>query len=49
MGKLGNIWKTIIAGGAGVAALAAVNASIQRYASEPDESALDGEAHFFRW
>jgi pimeloyl-ACP methyl ester carboxylesterase len=49
MGKLGNIWKTIIAGGAGVAALAAVNASIQRNASDPDESALGGEAHFFHW
>jgi pimeloyl-ACP methyl ester carboxylesterase len=49
MGKLGNIWKTILAGGAGVAALAAVNAVIQRNASEPDESALGGEAHFFRW
>jgi pimeloyl-ACP methyl ester carboxylesterase len=49
MGKIGNIWKTIIAGGAGVAALAAVNAAIQRNASEPDESALGGEAHFFNW
>jgi len=49
MGKLGNFWKTILAGGAGVAALAAVNAVIQRNASEPDESALGGEAHFFRW
>ena len=42
MTKLGNIWKTILAGGAGVAALAAVNAAIQRNASEPDESALGG-------
>src|SRR6267143_2701415 len=49
MGKLGNIWKTILAGGAGVAALAALNAAIQRNASEPDESALGGQAHFFRW
>src|SRR6266850_252243 len=49
MGKLGNFWKTILAGGAGVAALAAVNAVIQRNAGEPDESALGGEAHFFRW
>jgi pimeloyl-ACP methyl ester carboxylesterase len=49
MGKLGNIWKTVLAGGAGVAALAALNATIQRNASEPDESALGGEAHFFRW
>jgi pimeloyl-ACP methyl ester carboxylesterase len=50
MGKLGNFWKTMLAGGAaGVAALAALNANIQRNASEPDESALGGEAHFFRW
>ncbi len=49
MGKLGNIWKTMLAGGAGVAALAALNAAIQRNASDPDESALGGEAHFFRW
>jgi pimeloyl-ACP methyl ester carboxylesterase len=49
MSKLGNLWKTVLAGGAGVAALAALNASIQRNASEPDESVLGGEAHFFRW
>jgi len=49
MSKLGNIWKTMLAGGAGVAALAALNAAIQRNASEPDDSALAGEAHFFRW
>ena len=39
----------MLAGGAGVAALAAVNAAIQRNASEPDDSALGGEAHFFHW
>src|SRR5882672_9729007 len=49
MSKLGNIWKTVLAGGAGVAALAALNAAIQRNASEPDDSALGGAAHFFRW
>lgn len=49
MSKLGNFWKTVIAGGAGVAALAAVNAAIRRQASEPDDSALTGEAHFFDW
>lgn len=49
MGKLGNIFKTALAGGAGVAALAALNAAIQRNASEPDDSALGGHAHFFRW
>ncbi len=49
MSKLGNVWKTLLAGGAGVAALAALNASIQRNASEPDDSALGGEARFFNW
>ena len=49
MGKFGNLWKTMLAGGAGVAALAALNASIQRSATEPDNSALGGQAHFFRW
>jgi len=49
MSKLGNFWKTVIAGGAGVAALAAVNAAIRRQASEPDDSALSGEARFFDW
>jgi pimeloyl-ACP methyl ester carboxylesterase len=49
MGKLGNFWKTMIAGGAGVAALAAVNASIKRNASEPDDSALGGDAQFYPW
>jgi pimeloyl-ACP methyl ester carboxylesterase len=49
MGKLGNWWKTLLAGGAGVAALAAVNASIQRRAPEPDDSALGGEAKLFSW
>ena len=39
----------MLAGGAGVAALAALNAAIQRNASEPDTSALGGEAHFFPW
>jgi pimeloyl-ACP methyl ester carboxylesterase len=49
MGKLGNIWKTMLAGGAGVAALAALNAAIQRNANDLDDSALGGEARFFRW
>jgi pimeloyl-ACP methyl ester carboxylesterase len=49
MGKLGNFWKTVLAGGAGMAALAAVNASIRRKASEPDDSALGGEARLFEW
>src|SRR5215813_15321484 len=49
MSKLGNFWKTMLAGGAGVAALAAVNAAIRRGAQEPDDSALGGEAHYFSW
>ena len=49
MGKLGNFWKTLLAGSAGVAALAAVNAAIQRGAQDPDDSALGGEAKFFTW
>jgi pimeloyl-ACP methyl ester carboxylesterase len=49
MGRLGNFWKTLLAGGAGVAALAAMNAAIQRGALEPDDSALGGEARFYPW
>jgi pimeloyl-ACP methyl ester carboxylesterase len=49
MSKLGNLWKTMLAGGAGVAALAAVNAVIRRNALEPDDSALGGAADFFAW
>ena len=37
----------LLAGGAGVAALAAVNASIARGASEPEDDALGGEAREF--
>ena len=33
MGKFGNWWKTLLAGGAGVAALAAVNAAAAKYAA----------------
>src|SRR6185295_16817235 len=49
MSKLGNLWKTVLAGSAGVAALAAVNAAIQRGASEPDDSALGGSAALYPW
>ena len=49
MGKLGNWWKTLLAGGAGVAALAAFNASIQRRALDPDDSALGGQAKLLTW
>jgi pimeloyl-ACP methyl ester carboxylesterase len=49
MSKLANLWKTVIAGGAGVAALAAMNAAIRKNAGDPDDSALGGEARFFDW
>ena len=49
MSKLNNFWKTLLAGGAGVATLAAVNAIIRRQASEPDDGALSGDARFFDW
>ncbi|HEV8367737.1 MAG TPA: alpha/beta fold hydrolase [Pyrinomonadaceae bacterium] len=49
MSKLGNFWKTVLAGGAGVAALAAVNATIRRKVQDPDDSALGGTAKFFPW
>lgn len=39
----------MLAGGAGIAALAAVNASIKRQASEPDDSALGGESDVYDW
>ena len=39
----------MLAGGAGIAALAAVNAVIRRNVDEPDDSALGGEAHFLEW
>jgi pimeloyl-ACP methyl ester carboxylesterase len=39
----------MIAGGAGMAALAAVNAAIRKNANDPDDSALGGEARFFDW
>lgn len=49
MGAFGKIWKTMLAGGASVAALAAVNASIRRNIAEPEENALGGEAGWFDW
>jgi pimeloyl-ACP methyl ester carboxylesterase len=47
--KAGKFWKTLIAGGAGVAALAAVNAKIKRQAREPDEAVFGGEPRQFNW
>ena len=49
MGRLGNLWKAVLAGGAGVAALAAANAAIRRGVIEPDDSALGGSAKLFPW
>ena len=49
MGKAGNLWKTIGAAGAGVAALAAMNARIRRHAHEPEDAAFGGEARRFSW
>ena len=49
MGKLRNFWKGVIAGGAGVAALAAVNAAVAREVPGPETGALGGEAGTYRW
>jgi len=49
MSKIASLWKTILAGGAGVAALAAVNASIRRNSLEPEENALGGQAQMYPW
>jgi pimeloyl-ACP methyl ester carboxylesterase len=49
VGAISKIWKAMLAGGAGMAALAAVNASIKRGASEPDDSALGGETAVYEW
>jgi len=49
LGAINKIWKAMLAGGAGMAALAAVNASIKRQAAEPDDSALGGAASLYEW
>jgi len=52
MGKLRTFWKGLIAGGAagaGVAALAAVNAAVAREAPEPETGAVGGEAGTYQW
>jgi pimeloyl-ACP methyl ester carboxylesterase len=49
MGKLRNFWKGMIAGGAGVAALAAVNAAVAREVPGPETGALGGEAGTYSW
>jgi pimeloyl-ACP methyl ester carboxylesterase len=50
MGKLRNLFKGLAAGSAaGVAALAAVNATVARGAPEPETGALGGEAGTYDW
>jgi pimeloyl-ACP methyl ester carboxylesterase len=49
MSKAAKLWRTIGAAGAGMAALAAVNARIRRNAHEPDDAGFGGEARFFEW
>ncbi|HEX7955876.1 MAG TPA: alpha/beta fold hydrolase [Pyrinomonadaceae bacterium] len=52
MGKLRTFWKGLLAGGAagaGVAALAAVNAAVARDVPEPETGALGGEAGTYQW
>jgi pimeloyl-ACP methyl ester carboxylesterase len=49
VGRVGKIWKTMLAGGAGMAALATLNATIRRHASEPDDQAFGGDARAYHW
>ena len=50
MGALRKFWKGLLAGSAaGVAALAAVNATVARDAPEPETGAVGGEAGTFQW
>src|ERR1700755_1940647 len=49
MGKLSNFLKGLVAGGASVAALAAVNAAVAREAPEAEAGALGGEPGTFGW
>src|ERR671917_185250 len=52
MGRLRTFWKGLLAGGAagaGVAALAAVNAAVAREAPEPETGAVGGEAGTYQW
>ncbi len=48
MSVAGKIWKTMLAGGAGMATLAAINASVSRRAAEPDESLPESEKGVFK-
>ncbi|HEX8651689.1 MAG TPA: alpha/beta fold hydrolase [Pyrinomonadaceae bacterium] len=49
VGAVGKIWKTMLAGGAGMAALATINATIRRNAQEPEDAALGGEPRTYEW
>ena len=49
MGKLQNILKGMLAGGAGMAALSALNTWVANGAPEPETGALGGEAGLFDW
>ncbi|MBA2339815.1 MAG: alpha/beta hydrolase [Pyrinomonadaceae bacterium] len=48
MSAAGKLWKTMLAGGAGVATLAALNASISRRNLEPEESLPESEKGIFK-
>jgi pimeloyl-ACP methyl ester carboxylesterase len=47
MGAVSKIWKGLLAGGAGVAALAAFNAAVARGREEPEEPSPGGETRVF--
>lgn len=50
MGALSKLRNTLLAGGAGVAALAAINATVRRRKLEPDEvGAIGGESFIYSW
>src|ERR1044072_8622770 len=49
VGAVGKLWKTMLAGGAGMAALAAINPTIRRHAHDPEDAALAGEPHTYDW
>lgn len=49
VGAVGKIWKTMLAGGAGMATLAAINATIRRHATDPEDTAIGGDPRAFDW
>ncbi len=48
-GRVRKLWQGLLAGGAGVAALAAVNAVIARGRTEPEDTALGGAPQTYPW